>query len=175
MRSAALLRLPRQALRARFDAGFAIDPRALAGAQYRGTSLGLPGVVDRLLWKTFRKAFHADAATGKVVGWNVRVAQGDAAFRPLEARGRPVTFGRFVVGPARGALAGRAVELDYSCAGHVGRAGPLGRLRDPLIALEAGSVDLLLGYSEVAAFGRRVGTPSWFVLERAEPVDFVAW
>jgi hypothetical protein len=67
--------LSRAALRDALRAGHDVDPRALDDTVYRGTSLGLPGVVDRLTWKTFRKVFHRDPITGALRGYNVRLEQ----------------------------------------------------------------------------------------------------
>ena len=56
-------------------AGHPVDPAQLEGWVYRGTSLGLPSLVERLTWKTFQKAFWRDPATGRLLGWNVRLEQ----------------------------------------------------------------------------------------------------
>ncbi|UJR86970.1 hypothetical protein [Sandaracinus amylolyticus] len=154
--------------------GHPIDPDALAGWSYRGTSLGMPAIVDRVTWKTFQKCFHRDDA-GVMRGWNVRLVQDGTTQRgaPSEPqrdrRGEPVTFGHFRVVPARdrGVPHGfdRGLLLDYG--GLSARAiGPLSRLRDPIVALRAGDADLLLGWSYLAALGRTIDTPSFFTLER---------
>jgi hypothetical protein len=154
-------------LRGLLAEGHPIDPAALDDTEYRGTSLGLPALVDRLAWKTFRKVFHRDG--GGLRGWNVRVDQRGpgAPFAATTRGGRPVTFGDFVVAPPDArtpAHARRGLLLDYGAA-HAA-AGPLRLLRDPLVALVPGSAALLLGWSYLdLAFGV-VGTPSFFLLER---------
>jgi hypothetical protein len=55
------------------------------------------------------------------------------------------------------------VLLDYGAAHPAWH--PLARLRDPVVAVEAGSVDLLLGASWLD-LGARIRTPSFFTLER---------
>ena len=160
---AQLLRADAGALAAAMAAGHPFDPAALAGWVYRGISLGLPAWIERLTWKKFAKAFDRDAATGGVHGWNVRVEQDglDRAWRAKRRRGRPVTFGPFVV-DARG---GRVV-LDYGVA-----RGPLGALRDPLVALHAGSTEVLLGRSLLDLRVATIPTPSYFLLERGDRLD----
>jgi len=135
--------------------GRPFDPAAVAGWVYRGTSLGLPGLVEKLTWIKFAKAFHRDGAG--IRGWNVRVEQDglDRPWRPKLRRDRPVTFGPFDVVEERG-----AVVLDYRRAGGVLRA-----LRDPLVALDD-HADVLFGRSLLAVAGRMLPTPSYFLLER---------
>jgi hypothetical protein len=165
LRAADLRALPRRELAALLAAGHPVAPGALAGWLYRGVSLGLPAAFERATWKKFAKAFVRDPATGAVHGWNVRVRQDDldGPVTPLERRGRPRTFGPFAVVPAPAGAPG--VVLDYG-ARH-GRLHPLARLRDPVVALRAGSAELLLGRSDVDAWGVRWPTPSYFTLERA--------
>ena len=162
----ALLAAPRGELAARFHAGYPVAPDALAGAEYHGTSLGLPRWVERLTWKTFMKAFVADERGG-VRGWNVRVDQ-RAPWSPQIRGGAPVTFGHFA---AR--LDGDTTVLDYGAGGN-GWADPTATLRDPLVALEPGSADRLLGVSLVDIAGVRLPTPAFFLLERGGPVRHVA-
>lgn len=159
---------PRQ-LRALLAAGHPIDPAALANTTYRGISLGLPAWVERLTWKKFTKAFHRDPRDGRLRGWNVRIEQDglDRPWRPRLRDGRPWTFGHFAVVSERDRLL-----LDYGAGGNR-RLDPLGLLRDPLVALRAGSVERLLGWSYLAIGPVDVPTPSYFLLERAEPLDSV--
>jgi hypothetical protein len=133
--------------------GTPFDPAVLAGRRYDGISLGLPRWLERLTWTKFAKAFARDHATGALRGWNIRIADDglDRPWTPKQRRdGRAITFGDFTV--HRGADG--AVALRY----------PAGVLVDPLVAL-AGP-DLLLGSTQLAVGGRRIQTPSWFVLSR---------
>ena len=140
-------------------AGHPIDPAQLAGADYRGTSLNLPAWIERATWKTFVKSFVADGDA--VRGFNVRIDQrAPERFQPKLRRGQPITFGHFTVRHD-----GAHTVLDYG-AGANRRADPIRLLRDPLVALDAGSADRLLGASLLEVGGVRVPTPSYFLLER---------
>lgn len=165
-----LLAASRDELRRLLERGHPIDPTELDDSVYRGISLGLPAWVERLSWKKFAKAFHRDPATSALRGWNVRIEQ-DGLERPWRARtrrGRTWTFGHFAV-----VREGEHVTLDYGA----GRALAMKAVRDPLVALNAGSVELLLGRSDIAIGPTRLATPSYFVLEREGPLaaaDIVA-
>lgn len=151
--------------------GHPIDLTALRGP-YRGVSLGLGQLVERVTWKTFRKRFWLDEATGDVVGHNERLEQTGLDGPITERRdrsGRVVSFGPFLVRPlpAGGTPfhCRAGLLLDYGArhpAWH-----PLARLRDPIVALHEGSTQLLLGASYLAV-GAGLKTPSFFTLE-AEP------
>jgi len=161
-----LLAASRDELRALLASGHPIDPARLDDTTYRGISLGLPAWVERLTWKQFAKAFHRDPHTGALRGWNVRIEQ-DGLDRPWRARvrdGQPWTFGHFAV-----VAEGDRLMLDYGAGGNR-RRELLGALRDPLVALHAGSVELLLGRSDLAVGPARVATPSYFLLEREGPL-----
>jgi hypothetical protein len=161
-----VLAMNKRQLAAALLEGHEIGADALDDTQYRGISLGLPRWAEALSWKTFQKTFHRDPATGVLRGWNVRVEQRglDAASVALVRRGAPVTFGPYVVGelPAnapRGLRRGRLIDYSPS-------PGLMSRLRDPLVALNQGSVDLLLGWSYLDLWIFRMPTPSYFLLER---------
>lgn len=153
--------------------GFPLDLADLRGP-YRGVSLGLGAVIERLSWKTFRKRFWVDPVTGDVVGHNERLAQTgvDAAPEPTrDRRGEPITFGPFRVVPLPpGGTPFRCragLLLDYGAkhpAWH-----PLARMRDPLVAVNEGSTELLLGASYLDVPFGSLRTPSYFTLEREAP------
>lgn len=176
MRVTDLLNLDRASLADLLRRGHPIDPRALDDTEYRGVSLGIPGIVESLTWKTFKKVFHRDAETGRLRGWNVRMEQHglDGPWRPMMKRGQPLTFGHFVVvEPQAGEVpAGcdRGLLIDYGRGGNR-RFDPVSRLRDPIVALEAGSAELLLGWSYLQIGARKVGTPSFFCLSRDVPLS----
>jgi len=164
---AELLAASHAELRALLASGHPIEAARLDDTAYRGISLGLPAWVERLSWKKFTKAFHRDPRDGRLRGWNVRIEQ-DGLDRPWRARqrgGRPWTFGHFAVVTEPDRLL-----LDYGAGGN-GRLDPLGLLRDPLVALQAGSVELLLGWSYLAIGPAKIPTPSYFLLERAGPIE----
>ena len=174
-----LLDLPIRELKRHMAHGFAIDPQALHNMEYRGTSLGLPRVVERLTWKTFQKVFLHDPQTGIVRGWNVRVQQRGlgADSVPLQKNGVPITFGHYQVVPARPSESPwpyeRGLLIDYGL-GKNGRFDPMGWVRDPLVSLHEGDAELLLGWSYVDLGIFRIPTPSFFALERERPLGHVA-
>jgi hypothetical protein len=175
MTVAGLLDADQRTLRDLLAGGHPVDVDALAGWQYRGVSLGLPAWIDRLAWKTFAKCFHRDRPGAPVRGWNVRLRQTglDGALEPLLRKGRPFTFGHFVVVDPAGYRvprgADRGVLLDYGLGGNP-LLDPTSRIRDPVVALRPGSIDLLLGWTYVELRVARVPTPSFFTLERHAPV-----
>lgn len=148
--------------------GFGIDLDALRGP-YRGVSLGIGELATRLTWKTFRKRFRVDEATGEVVGHNERLVQ-TGLDGPIEEKrdrsGAVVSFGPFVVKPlpADGTpfQCRAGLLIDYS--GRHPFWHPLARVRDPLVAVNEGSGELLLGVSYLA-IGGGVKTPAFFTLE----------
>jgi hypothetical protein len=171
MNAGELVNADRRTLRTLLASGHPIDPDALAGWQYRGTSLGMPAIVDQLAWKTFVKAFHRDPGAAFVRGWNVRIRQTGllGPIEPLVRDGKPFTFGHFrVVDPRSYRMprgCDRGLLLDYGLGGNAAL-DPTGRLRDPIVALSAGSADLLLGWSYLDLGLVQVPTPSFFTLER---------
>ena len=171
-----LLGLGRRELMARMEAGHPIDPRALDDTEYRGVSLGLPPLFEKLSWKTFKKVFHREPETGVLRGWNIRIQQTgrvDGPYEPQMRRGAPRTFGHYRVVPTEGFRmprpCGAGLMIDYGTGGN-GLFDPMRLLRDPIVALEAGSADLLLGWSYVDLGIFRIGTPSFFTLERGGPL-----
>lgn len=162
-----LLHESRTQLRERVRHGHPVDPAALEGWAYRGTSLGLPRFVERLTWKTFQKTFWREPLSGRLLGWNVRLEQDglDAPSRPKLEGGEPVTTGHYEVVRPEGVRApsgfDRGLIIDY------------GLLRDPLVAVEPGNADLLLGVSYLALGPLCIETPTYFLLEREHPITHV--
>jgi hypothetical protein len=163
-------------LRRRIVEGHPVDPAALEGYAFRGTSLGLPTFVERVTWKTFQKTFYRHPPTGKLVGWNVRLAQDglDAPSRPKRRRGEPVVEWPYEVTGTDGVPMpsgfDRGLVIDYGRAPNP----PWQRLvKDPLVALEAGSADALIGVSYVVIGGRCIETPTYFTLERDHRIDWI--
>ena len=163
-----LLSLSRRDLHALLANGHAIDDGALDDREYRGTSLGLPHFIESLTWKTFKKVFHRDPSTGRLRGWNVRMQQnGLHGYEPMTKGGAPFTFGHYEVVDATGVPAGcdRGLLIDYG-RGNNHRLDPIRRLRDPIVALNAGSPEVLLGWSYLDLGFSHLPTPSFFCLER---------
>lgn len=168
----ALHRLPHAELRARIAAGHPVDPEALAGWTYRGTSLGLPRWVERLSWKHFQKTFHRDGA-GRLVGWNLRLDQRSGL--PRERAGQAWSTWHYeVVSPAGIRCPpgfDRGLIIDYTT-----RRQPLFDsirfARDPLVALHPDDPGTLLGVTWLD-LGVPVETPTYFLLERAHRTEHV--
>lgn len=163
-------------LRRRIVEGHPIDPAAIEGYAYRGTSLGLPRVIELLTWKTFQKTFYRHPATKKLVGWNVRLHQDgiDAPSRPKRRRGEPVVEWPYeVIEPAGVPMpAGfdRGLVIDYGLAPNP----PQQRIvKDPLVALSPKSYDELIGVSYLVVGGRCIETPTYFTLERDHHIDWI--
>ena len=180
MKAEDLLRMSKRELRGLLEAGHPIDPRALDDTEYKGVSLGLPAPLVKLTWLTFRKTFHRDPKTGALRGWNVRMEQTGlhGVREPMRDRqGLPRAFGFYeVVDAAPYRMPVRCehgLMIDYGLARQNARLDPVRRGRDPLVALEKGSVEQLLGwtYFDLGAF--QVGTPSYFLLEREGPLGWV--
>lgn len=165
-------------LRARILAGHPVDPAALEGWAYRGTSLGLPRFVEKLTWKTFQKTFWREPTTGRLLGWNVRLEQDgvDAPSRPKVKGGRPVTTWHYeVVGPRGVAMPrgfDRGLLIDYGRAKNAAL-DTIRVTKDPLVAVEPGNTDLLLGVSYLALGPVCVETPTYFLLEREHRITHV--
>ena len=150
-------------------AGYPIAWGELLGYAYRGTSLGLPALLERLTWKTFCKVFVDDPSRGPR-GYNVRVHQrglGAATHPRRGSGGTPVSFGHYAVVDAASIVTAwgptNGVILDY--APGAGMLDPLSFVRDPLVSLRDGSGEFLLG-ATYRALGLPVRTPASFALER---------
>ncbi len=175
----ALRTATRRELRAAIVAGHSVDPAALAGWTYRGTSLGLPRALERLSWKTFQKTFWREPGSGRLLGWNVRLEQDgvDAPSRPRRRGGRPVTEWHYEVIAPTGVPTppgfDRGLIIDYGRG--LRREPTMALIKDPLVALRPGSADQLLGVSYLVVGGRCVETPTYFTLEREAPIADVPY
>lgn len=161
--------LPTVRLRELLLDGHEIPMDALANTCFRGVSLGLPRWIEKLTWKTFRKTFFQDPETGVLRGWNVRLQQTGYDFpsQPKHnRRGHEVTFGHYRVVPLQG-IAGlrQGVLLDDREGGNP-TTDPARFILDPLVAVNPGNHDLLLGRTWIALGSRVIPTPSYFSLER---------
>jgi len=174
-----LLKMDRASLAEVMRAGGALDLDAMAETQYLGADCSLPPLMNRLLWKTFRKTFHRDSRTKELRGWNVRMEQTGVrgATQPmLDRRGRAKTFGHYVVRDASDISWPSSLRpahyLDYGHAGNL-RRDPAALGATPLVAVNPGSMDLLLGWEVLRVAGRLVPLPDYWALERQGPLDEV--
>lgn len=157
--------------------GHSIDRSALRDTVYKGISLGLPSFIEALSWVVFAKTFQHVPEGDSLRGWNVRCEQ-----TPLESPvkyrtkrdGSVETFGPYIVRELRDTDARprpyrEGLMIDYSMDGRA--RGSMARTRDPIVAVEAGSVDVLLGWSWISVGSGGVSTPSYFALLREKPLD----
>ncbi len=159
-----------------------LDLDALADTSYTGIDLSLPAWMHALLWRTFRKTFHRDPVTDVLRGWNVKVEQTGWASPPAPRRdgaGAQLAFGHYEVRSARGLRFPRGWQgshyLEYRYAGNHLWDWPARAGRCPLVAVEAGSMELLLGWeifrvgpTDALAFD--VPLPDYWLLVREGPL-----
>lgn len=168
-----LQRMDRHQLHAILDRAHPLDPDAVAGRQYQGIDLSLPPFVNRLLWKTFRKTF-VRADDGTVRGWNVRMEQQgiDGPRVPKTRRGEIWHFAHYALRSAEGLRFPRGWKgshfLDYRVPGN-----PFGENLGycPLVAVNEGDSDLLLGWEVFKVGGVFVPLPDYWALRVEGPVD----
>lgn len=160
--------------------GHPVDPDALAGFAYRGTSIGLPRAIERLSWKTFQKTFYRDPTTGRLLGWNVRLHQDgvEAPSRPIIKHGRPVCVWHYEVIATHGVPMPRGFDrgliIDYS-RGDNPRFDTMRWVKDPLVALSPDHYDELLGVSYAVIGGVCIETPTYFTLQRDHAIEHVPY
>ncbi|MEZ4319331.1 MAG: hypothetical protein R3F61_17590 [Myxococcota bacterium] len=166
-----LLALDRSALDALLTAGHPVSTDALVNREFHGVSLGLPRFVERLTWKKFKKVFvQRDDA---IHGYNEAVEQNalDAPWISVRKRGEPVRYWHFHLRPCDERVPtawNRGLLIDYAPP-----AKPwdvMRFMRDPLVAVNPGSADLLLGVSYAELGPLRIPTPTWFALVPGDPV-----
>lgn len=170
----------RAELRRRIATGHPVDPAAIEGWAYRGTSLGLPKLIEAITWKTFQKTFWREPASGRLLGWNVRLEQDgiDAPSRPKRRDSKPVTVWHYEVLSPAGIRTppdfDRGLIIDYS-RGRNPRFDTIRFSKDPLVALTEGSADELIGVTYLSIAGLCIETPTYFTLEREHRIDFVPY
>jgi hypothetical protein len=159
--------------------GHPLKPATLAGKAYLGVDLSLPGIARKILWHTFRKTFTLDESTGEVRGWNVRMEQHgvNGPRIPMRNRGgKAITFGHYIVRKTDGIEFPQdyrgAHYLDYGTVGNP--FWDLARLGfTPLVAVNEGSQDLLLGWEVFRVAGKFVPMPLYWALRVEGPLDEV--
>lgn len=173
-----LMAMDARELDALMGRGHPLEPEVLAGRMYLGVDLSLPGWARKLLWHTFRKTFVEDDAKG-VRGWNVRMEQHgvDGARVPLkDRRGEPRTFGHYRVRSAEGLRFPKGWSgphfLDYGVAGNT-LTDPAALGYTPLVAVNAGSQDLLLGWEVLKLGPLFLPMPLYWALRYEGPLDRV--
>jgi hypothetical protein len=150
-----------------------LDLDAVADSTYTGIDLSMPSWFHKLMWKSFRKTFYRDPDTGIVRGWNVRVEQSGWETPPAPLRNRsgaPITFGHYELRSAAGVSFpggwNGAHYLDYRTAGNRAWDVPARWGTCPLVAVNEGNSDLLLGWEIFTIAGARVPLPDFWLLRR---------
>lgn len=157
--------------------GLPLDLEALADTSYTGVDLSMPAVFHRLFWKSFRKTFHRDPVRSCVRGWNVKVEQTGWETPPppkRDGRGRALTFGHYEVRSAAGLRFPRGWSgghyLDYRVAGNRFLDFPARAGFCPLVSVNPGSSDLLLGWEVFRLGGLLVPLGDFWALKREGPL-----
>jgi hypothetical protein len=161
-----------------FDA-HPIDVDALDNTMYRGIDLSLPLIMNKILWKTFRKTFIRDTENEEIRGWNVRMEQTgwEGPGKPMtDKKGEQISFGHYRVKSARGIKfpGGWSGEqfLDYTAAGN-NWYDPASMGYTPLVAVNKGSNDLLLGWEIFKVGPLFVPLPDYWALKLEGTLDKV--
>lgn len=155
-----------------FQRGTAPDPEALAGYEYRGYNYARRMALLRA--RKFAKGFAVDARG--VHGYNMPVVQNglDGEWLTRPDPDRPKRFGFFRVTPvdprSRDNAHLHAVLLDYGAADNP-RLSVVSAIRDYLVSVDAGSVELLLGKAYLAVGPARVDAHNFFIIERWRPAS----
>lgn len=154
-----------------------VDLASLDDYEFRGTALGMPRWVERLSWITFKKTFHRDPTTGHLRGWNVRLVQdGCDGWTPVMVENEPKTFGHYRVVSSAGRRLPPGIKhcslIDYGLGGNA-LLDPMNVIRDPLVSLSPHNSDRLLGWSFAELPGLLPQLPTYFLLERDQPLTHV--
>jgi hypothetical protein len=155
-----------------------LDLDAIADTTYTGIDLSMPDWFHKLMWKSFRKTFHRDPVSGRIRGWNVKVEQTGWETPPLpkrDSKGRALTFGHYEVRSAQGVRFPRGWTgphyIDYRMAGNHFWEFPANAGFCPLVSVNAGSSDLLLGWEVFNVAGLRIPLNDFWVLKREGPLS----
>lgn len=154
-----------------------LDPDAVADMAYTGIDLSMPALFHRLMWRSFRKTFHRDVERGVIRGWNVMVEQTGWQTPPAprrDRRGHPRTFGHYELRSAEAETFPKGWRgghyLEYRTAGNRRLDFPANAGTCPLVAINPGSSDLLLGWEIFTIAGVRLPIPDFWVLVREGPL-----
>ena len=172
-----LLRMPNRERLDVMKQGTAVDADAVRNTQYLGIDLSMPKLFNLVAWKTFRKTF-VDDGHGGIRGWNVRMRQTgwSGPGQPIVKRGKPVTFGHYLLAKGDGVRFPKRLNfptyLDYWNAGN--SALDVAKFtRSPLVTVNAGAHDLLLGWEVFKVGGVQLGIPDFWALQLEGPVEDV--
>jgi hypothetical protein len=155
-----------------------LDLDALANTSYTGIDLSMPALFHKLAWKSFRKTFHKDPVSGRLRGWNVKVEQTGWDSPPAAKRdnkGKALTFGHYEVRSAKGVAFPRGWQgphyIDYGVAGNLASDFPANKGFCPLVSVNAGSSELLLGWEVFKIGNTCIPIADFWALKREGPLD----
>ncbi len=169
-----LMTLSGPELQAIMDRGYPLDPAAMVGKQYLGADLSMPKLGHAILWQTFRKTFVQDD-DGDVRGWNVRMEQHgiDGPRVPRrDKHGNERPFGHYRIRSAKGITWPRGWSgehyFDYGVAGNTftDRWG-----FTPVVAVNEGSSDLVLGWEIFRVAGRMIAPSMYWAIQADGPLE----
>ena len=174
---AQLLHMSGDELFAIVQRGTPLDLDAMADTTYTGIDLSMPAWFHKLMWKSFRKTFHRDPVSGRIRGWNVKVEQTGWDAPPsakVNGQGKPLTFGHYEVRPATGLTFPHRWQgghyLDYRVAGNRALDFPANCGYCPLVAVNPGSSELLLGWEIFNVAGMQIPLRDFWLLKREGPL-----
>lgn len=162
-----------------FRKGYPIKTEELHNTQYLGIDLTGPALFHKFFWKTFRKTFYRDPSTGILRGWNVKLEQtgwNGPTVAKKSSKGEELAFGHYHVCSAVGKKFPHhwqgADYLDYGIDGNaffdVARLGYC-----PLVAVNEGSTELLLGWEVFKIGGLFVPLTDYWLLKRDGPLQVI--
>lgn len=160
------------------ERGSPIDEDAIAGKQFLGSDLSMPRIGQKILWQTFRKCFVRDPEHGDIRGWNVRMEQRGIHGAQVPKRNKSGELAEFAHYRLRSAQGIRWPKgwrgeqyFDYTIAGN-----PFGENLGftPVVAVNEGSSDLILGWEIFKVGGRLVAPPLYWAIQADGPVGHVA-
>jgi hypothetical protein len=174
-----LLKMSKEEIKEVFRNGHPIKQEELDNTQYLGIDVGMPNWFHKFFWKTFRKTFYRDPKSGVLRGWNVKLEQNgiEGIQTPKKnKKGEDLSFGHYLVLPAAGKKFPKGWQgadyLDYGVAGNKS-ADPAALGYCPLVAINEGSTDLLMGWEVFKIGSFFIPLSDFWILKREGPLEKV--
>lgn len=158
--------------------GHPIDPKDLEGMEFKGTNVGVPGILE-LLAKKFKKCFYRDPITGELRGWNLKIKQDKDLSGHWEVTSddiRKSAHGFYKVYPAADDPTfhhySQALLINYG-EGDNPALDVTALLRDYIVCVNEGDSSLLLGkaYLDFGLFN--LPSQGYFILQKDCPLHDV--
>ena len=155
-----------------FRDGHPIKLEEIENTKYLGIDLSMPNWFHKYFWKTFRKTFYRDPETNVFRGWNVKLEQTGWEGNSIPKRnkkGEELSFGHYHLCDAKGKKFPKGWQgqdyLDYTIAGNnFFDPGKLGYC--PLVAVNEGSTELLMGWEVFKITGIFLPLPDYWLLKK---------